>query len=73
VQVARAQSTAAIPPATVRPYWAAGRKLEAGYQWRRALTLNPDPDDAAKIEAKLHDTAVPGAVESTSQTERIVQ
>ncbi|MEO8714442.1 MAG: tetratricopeptide repeat protein, partial [Acetobacteraceae bacterium] len=35
-------------------YWAAGRKLEAGYQWRRALTLNPDPDDAAKLEAKLH-------------------
>jgi tetratricopeptide (TPR) repeat protein len=36
-------------------YWAAGRKLEAGYQWRRALTLNPDPDDAAKLEAKLHE------------------
>ncbi len=35
-------------------YWAAGRKLEAGYQWRRALTLNPDPDDAARLEAKLH-------------------
>jgi len=34
-------------------YWAAGRKLEAEYQWRRALTLNPTPDDAAKLEAKL--------------------
>jgi Flp pilus assembly protein TadD len=34
-------------------YWAAGRKLEAQYQWRRALTLNPAPDDAAKLEAKL--------------------
>lgn len=41
-------------------YWAAGRKLEAGYQWRRALTLNPDPDDAAKLEAKLHEA--PGSV-----------
>ena len=34
-------------------YWAAGRKLEAGYQWRRALTFNPEPDDIAKLEAKL--------------------
>ena len=34
-------------------YSAAGRKIEAQYQWRRALTLNPTPDDAAKLEAKL--------------------
>ena len=34
-------------------YWAAGRKLEATYQWRRALTFHPEPDDAAKLEAKL--------------------
>ena len=34
-------------------YAAAGRKIEAEYQWRRALTLNPTPDDAAKLEAKL--------------------
>ena len=34
-------------------YWAAGRKLEATYQWRRALIFNPEPDDAAKLEAKL--------------------
>jgi Flp pilus assembly protein TadD len=37
-------------------YWAAGRKLEATYQWRRALTLNPEPADAAKLEAKLNGT-----------------
>jgi tetratricopeptide (TPR) repeat protein len=42
-------------------YWAAGRKIEAQYQWRRALTLNPAPDDAAKLEAKLN-TGRPGAV-----------
>jgi tetratricopeptide (TPR) repeat protein len=42
-------------------YWAAGRKIEAQYQWRRALTLNPAPDDAAKIEAKLN-TGRTGAV-----------
>jgi tetratricopeptide (TPR) repeat protein len=44
-------------------YWAAGRKIEAQYQWRRALTLNPPPDDAAKLEAKLN-PARPGAVVS---------
>jgi tetratricopeptide (TPR) repeat protein len=38
-------------------YWAVGRKLEATFQWRRALTLNPEPDDAARIEGRLHDTA----------------
>jgi tetratricopeptide (TPR) repeat protein len=38
-------------------YWAVGRKLEAMFQWRRALTLNPEPDDAARIEGRLHDTA----------------
>jgi Flp pilus assembly protein TadD len=42
-------------------YWAAGRKVEAQYQWRRALTLNPPPDDAAKLEAKLN-TGHAGAV-----------
>ena len=34
-------------------YWAAGRKLEATYQWQRALIFNPEPDDVAKLEAKL--------------------
>jgi tetratricopeptide (TPR) repeat protein len=35
-------------------YAAVGRKVEAQYQWRRALTLHPTPDDAAKLEAKLN-------------------
>ncbi|HEX2939686.1 MAG TPA: tetratricopeptide repeat protein [Rhodopila sp.] len=34
-------------------YWAVGRKIEAQYQWRRALTMHPAPEDAAKLEAKL--------------------
>lgn len=34
-------------------YWSVGRKLEAVYQWRRALNFHPEPDDAAKLEAKL--------------------
>lgn len=48
-------------------YWAAGRKLEANYQWRRALTLNPTPDDAVKLEAKLT-TGKPSPVLSGQQT-----
>jgi Flp pilus assembly protein TadD len=36
-------------------YWAANRKLEALYQWRLALSLNPEPEDVPKLEAKLHD------------------
>jgi Flp pilus assembly protein TadD len=36
-------------------YWAAGRKREAQFQWRRALNLNPEPDDIPKLEAKLRE------------------
>ena len=34
-------------------YAAAGRQLEAGYEWRRALTLHPQPDEAERLKAKL--------------------
>ncbi len=37
-------------------YWAAGRKLEAQFQWRRALVFNPEPDDLPKLQAKLRDS-----------------
>jgi tetratricopeptide (TPR) repeat protein len=37
-------------------YWAAGRKLLAQFQWRRALTLNPDADDVPKLQAKLRES-----------------
>jgi hypothetical protein len=36
-------------------YWTAGKKLLAEYQWRRALTLNPEPDDAAHFQARLRE------------------
>lgn len=38
-------------------YWAAGRKREAEFQWRRALILNPDAEEAAKIQTKLSEYA----------------
>lgn len=38
-------------------YWAAGRKLQARYQWQLALALKPDRKAVPKLEAKLQ-TAV---------------
>jgi tetratricopeptide (TPR) repeat protein len=36
-------------------YWRLGRKLEAKFQWNQALTLNPEPEDAAKIKKKIEE------------------
>ncbi len=47
-------------------YWAVGRHREARFQWRRALTLDPEPEDGPKIEAKLRD-GLPGFPASTAQ------
>jgi tetratricopeptide (TPR) repeat protein len=47
-------------------YWRAGRRLEALYQWRRALTLNPEPEDVPKLQATVREAArVEGAPETT--------
>ncbi|MBV0913248.1 tetratricopeptide repeat protein [Anianabacter salinae] len=34
-------------------YWAVGRKLEARFQWRRALSFDPEETDAERIRRKL--------------------
>jgi len=34
-------------------YWAVGRKIEAEFQWKRALSFDPDEDDATRIRRKL--------------------
>ncbi len=34
-------------------YWAVGRQLEARFQWRRALSFDPEPDLAERIRRKL--------------------
>jgi Flp pilus assembly protein TadD len=50
-------------------YWAAGRKLEAQFQWRRALTLAPEPEDVPKLKAKLLESEVAlGNLPSAKQT-----
>lgn len=39
-------------------YWAAGRKLEAQFQWRRSLNLSPEQDDVPRLEAKLRESEI---------------
>jgi tetratricopeptide (TPR) repeat protein len=34
-------------------YWAVGRKTEAHFQWKRALSFDPDPELAERIKRKL--------------------
>ena len=34
-------------------YWKVGRKLEATFQWNHARDLNPEPEDKARILAKI--------------------
>ena len=34
-------------------YWAVGRQREARFQWQRALSFDPEEDEAARIRAKL--------------------
>ncbi|GAA0869068.1 tetratricopeptide repeat protein [Brevundimonas basaltis] len=34
-------------------YWRVGRLREAGWQWNRVLTLEPEPDRRAEVEQKL--------------------
>jgi Flp pilus assembly protein TadD len=34
-------------------YWQVGRRQEARFQWRRALSLEPEEDQIPAIEAKI--------------------
>jgi tetratricopeptide (TPR) repeat protein len=43
-------------------YWRVGRVVEAHFQWRRVLTLQPEPAVRAAAEAKLASPAGPDAV-----------
>jgi tetratricopeptide (TPR) repeat protein len=42
-------------------YWMVGRKDEAGFQWRRTLSLDPEPDLKASATAKLKNGLGPHA------------
>lgn len=45
---------------------AVGRRREAEFQWRRALNLNPEPDDRARIERKLRDAETAPATQAAN-------
>ncbi|WP_236545088.1 tetratricopeptide repeat protein [Tropicimonas marinistellae] len=34
-------------------YWAVGRRIEAEFQWHRALSFDPEPEEAKRIRRKL--------------------
>lgn len=34
-------------------YWAVGRQIEAEFQWHRALSFDPEPEEAERIRRKL--------------------
>ncbi|MCA3701142.1 MAG: tetratricopeptide repeat protein [Brevundimonas sp.] len=42
-------------------YWMVGRRREAGFQWSRVLTLDPDAERRAEVERKLLDGLTPEA------------
>jgi tetratricopeptide (TPR) repeat protein len=42
-------------------YWMVGRRREAGFQWSRVLTLDPDAERRAEVERKLVDGLIPEA------------
>jgi cytochrome c-type biogenesis protein CcmH/NrfG len=40
-------------------YWQVGRQREAGFQWERVLTLDPDAAQRAEVERKLSEGLAP--------------
>lgn len=54
-------------------YWRVGRRREAGFQWSRVLTLDPDADRKAEVERKLAEglgpveTPAPAAAASSTE------
>lgn len=48
-------------------YWRVGRRIEADYQWRRVLTLDPDDKIKADVEAKLTSGLGPKGPATTSR------
>ncbi len=41
-------------------YWASGRRREAIFQWRRALTVDPEPKETPRIAEKLREREASG-------------
>lgn len=50
-------------------YWRVGRRVEAGFEWRRALELGPDARQAADLRQKLAD-GLPALASRAAKPER---
>ncbi len=48
-------------------YWRVGRRDEAGFQWNRVLSLDPDAEIKARVEQKLRE-GLPPAPSQTART-----
>lgn len=51
-------------------YWRVGRRDEALFQWRRVLTLDPDPKLKAAVEAKIAAGGLPAVTAPAAQVAR---
>jgi len=54
-------------------FWKVGRQREARFQWRRALSFDPEPEEAARIRRKLDkglDAVLDEEARLESETER---
>ena len=54
-------------------FWQVGREREAKFQWNQALSLNPEPDDAAKIKAKVESGLPPKSEVKAAPKEKQAQ
>ena len=54
-------------------YWMVGRKTEAEFQWRRALSFDPEADDIERIKKKLKVGLTQVLMEETKGTRSLVK
>jgi tetratricopeptide (TPR) repeat protein len=54
-------------------YWRMGRKVEARYQWKRALLFNPDQEQVEKLSLKLVDGLPPHETVQTAENDKKLQ
>jgi tetratricopeptide (TPR) repeat protein len=54
-------------------YWMVGRKTEAKFQWRRALSFDPEADEIERIKKKLKVGLTQVLIEETKETGSLVK
>ena len=54
-------------------YWMVGRKTEAEFQWRRALSFDPEADEIERIKKKLKVGLTQVLIEESEGTESLVK